>query len=187
MKKHLAKPHTKVSQHPTYDDPSAFYRRWPKIERLSDTHTMTVQFRPETAYKMGNLKCFVNEPVLEYPHYFMSVRGRDAYPPYDAIVWLKYNLIPDSARMAFILPNLDAYINLEWSDHANGGEKYVFTLEQVGWVLNPIPAHCQQPMERITEYPLSGVFRCPKCYHTQEINYLTWNEDHGHGFHGVRP
>lgn len=185
-KKHLVAPHVKINKHPHHGDPSAFYLHWPKIERIPNRATLASELRPEIAYKMGKYKCFINEPVEAYPGYFMSVRGRDEYPPWDVMVWFRYNLIPDAVLMSMRLPNLNAYINYEASDHAHGGEKYVFTLEQVGWALDPIPAHCQQPMERITDYPLSGLFRCPNCFHTQEINYLTWNEDHGNGFNGVR-
>lgn len=185
-KKHLVQPHVKISQHPTHDDPSAFYQNWPKIERV-EGHTQTAAFRPEVAYRMGKYRCYINEPTMEYPGYFMSVRGRDQYPPWDVMVWFKYNLLPDAVIMAMLIPNLDSYINYESSDHAHGGEKYVFTLEQTGWALNPIPAHCQQPMRRVIDHPLSGVFECGVCAHTQEINYLTWNEEHGHGFNGAKP
>jgi hypothetical protein len=168
----------KISKSLKYDDPTAFGKRWPRIERIKERTGLALVSADETMWKMGPIRASV---VLTSKNgFFMSIHGRDRYPTWDEIVWLRYNLLPDAAQMVLILPNLNRYINLEDTHH-----KYVFTLEQQGWALDPVPmcAHCKAPVPlKLTEIEgIQGTFVCGDCGYTQSIWMDSWNEDHGNG------
>lgn len=170
----------KKSKHKHYDDPSAFYHRWPEIREVDVASGMRLLTNSERSYRMGKVLATVVPPTKEHG-YFMSVRCKDRYPTWDEIVWLRYNLIPDAAQMAMLLPNLDRYINQESTAY-----KYVFTMEQTSWVLNPEPAcPCGGAVKLETVVVALGRFRCATCEAVQEIDLLTWNEQHGNGFAGA--
>lgn len=184
---------TKRSKNPRYDDPSAFAKRFPRIELLHGVGTpMTPQLGiNEQSFKMGTIRATLSVPNAEQQMqgYFMSVHGRDQYPDWDSIVWLRYNLIPDSAVMVLVLPNLNSYINQDDTPHRN-----VFTLEQKGWSLDPAPVcpTCGTRLEMAELKYGRGVFVCPYPAHevSVEIDLTIWNEQHGNGLlarNGVTP
>lgn len=128
---------------------------------------------------MGPVRATLVEPQENAPGYFLSIHGRDRYPTWDEIVWLRYNLIPDAARMALILPNLNSYINQE-----DTAFKFVFTMEQQGWAVDP-PPQCEAghgAMEITGVQIVTGLAVCPVCGASMEIDLRTWNERHGNGF-----
>lgn len=174
---------SKKSNHPRYDDPTAFWMRWPRIQRLENAQTglMLIEGITETVYKMGKVRASVAVPNEKMPGYFMTVRCNDRYPTWDEIVWLRYNLIPDAAIMSLILPNLNRYINQE-----DTGHKYVFTMQQEGWAVEPTPvcAECVDPMRHIETRITTGIFQCELCGIQRVIDLTTWNEQHGNGFSG---
>lgn len=177
---------TKKSKNPRYDDPSAFRKQFPRIELLEGHQgTLAATLVNEKVYKMGKLRATVTEPSKEMTKYFMSVHGRDRYPTWDEIVWLRYNLIPDSADMALKLPNLNRYINHEYDAY-----KFVFTLEQLMWTLEPEPlcTHCLNPLrlEEIADNGYIARHACDPCGYSMSIDMRTWNEEHGNGFQGKR-
>lgn len=180
-KKHYVKPHEQVSQNPQYSDPSAFYQHWPRIELLAEAAPNALGVG-ESVYKMGVLRIKLSTPEQTGSGYFISFHGKNQYPEWDAMVWVKYNLTPDAARMGMILPNLDSYINIQGSSY-----QYVFTMEQLGWVFNPTPEHCGIPMTLLTMDKHIAHFTCPKCSEFLPVDGRTWNEDHGHGFLAPRP
>lgn len=169
----------KLSKHPIYDDPSAFSKRFPRIERLAGAGSLLGAYTPEVAVKMGPIRANVATPTDDRPFYFMSVHGRTRLPEWDEVVWLRYNLIPDAAVMTLILPNLNSYINQEDTAH-----KYVFTLEQTRWALDPEPK-CKQCGGALTPRevrPTSAMFTCADLTHAPvEVDFTTWNETHGNG------
>lgn len=171
----------KLSKHPVYDDPTAFGKRFPRIERLVNGEgTMLGQYVAESTFKMGKLRATLTMPTAERPFYFMTVHGRDRLPEWDEVVWLRYNLIPDAAIMTMILPNLNGYINQE-----NTAHKYVFTLEQARWALDPEPtcAECGSALTPTAVRPTSATFACADATHAPvEVDLCTWNEAHGNGF-----
>lgn len=171
---------SKRTKHPVYDDPTAFKMRFPRIEAVDGASGMKLIAR-EQMYKMGPVRASVTVPQEGVPGYFMSVHGRDRYPTWDEIVWLRYNLIPDAAVMMLMLPNLNRYINKEDAHH-----KYVFTMQQNGWVLDPPPTcrTCGGEMKYIGAHLTTGVFSCDRDHVMTEIDMATWNEEHGNGFLG---
>ena len=178
---------SKKSKHPRYDDPSAFEQQFPRIVEVKDGSLSTPlsQFQTVKVFTMGKCKVILHEGD-EQMGWFMSVRRNDRYPSWDEIVWLRYNLIPDAARMALILPNLNAYINQENTEYRN-----VFTMEQTGWALDPPPQHCGRNMDMFG--PVSSAhtatFQCA-CGFRLEVDLNTWNEQHGNGFRaakGIQP
>lgn len=171
----------KVSKHPRYDDPSAFKKRFPRIERVGGVTTAAAKLLTvnEQHFKMGSIRAGLIVPGGAAPGYFLSVHGRDRYPTWDEIVWLRYNLIPDAAVMALLLPNLDSYINHEGTAH-----KFVFTLEQKGWALAPEPRCeiCGGVAHNVETAGTLGVFVCLRdCDVRFTIDMATWNEQHGSG------
>lgn len=171
----------KRSHNPQYSDPSAFGRQFPRIQKSeSQTGRAIFLHMVEQGYKMGTLRAVVAPPQEGQPGFFMSVHGRDKYPSWDEIVWLRYNLLPDAAVMSLLLPNLNSYINLEDKDY-----QYVFTLEQKGYVLDPSPVCEFHPTDNLVMFSMQGVvgaFSCPVCGASTEIDMSTWNEEHGNGF-----
>lgn len=173
---------TKKSKNAQYDDPSAFSKQFPRIDRVDGVGTLLGKITNETVYKMGKLRVTVSEPTVHFNHYFMSVHCRDRYPTWDEMVWLRYNLIPDAAEMAMILPSLNRYINREDSAY-----KFVFTMEQKSWLLDPEPlcTHCNQPLLHVqTRDGFVADYACRTCDHGLQIDLRTWNEEHGNGFMG---
>lgn len=173
---------TKKSKHPRYDDPSAFGKRFPRIEKRTDGGTPMRFMTNEQQYKMGAIHVTVTAPdggEHGLPGYFMSIHGRDRYPDWDEIVWLRYHLIPDAVRMALILPNLNSYINQEDTAY-----KYVFTLEQTGWALDPRPEcpSCLTYLDFVSASGVTGLFECKSCEASVNIDLSTWNEQHGNGY-----
>lgn len=174
----------KKSKHPRYDDPSAFGQRWPRIVEVNDAsmYSPVEMIDPDVKYfKMGKCKIILGE-ANENRGWFLSVRRNDRYPSWDEIVWIRYSLIPDSAVMSLVLPNLNHYINQEDTVFRN-----VFTLEQKGWALDPEPEHCNQVMvlDESTVTPASAVFRCRNCGVEMPVVFAEWNEQHSNGFHGA--
>jgi hypothetical protein len=178
---------SKKSKHPRYDDPSAFYQRFPTIVPSDNGGTLMGKLGVnEQCYKMGGTYVTLTRPQSGVPGYFLSIHGRGHYPSWDEIVWLRYNLIPDAARMALILPNLNSYINQEKSEF-----KFVFTMEQSGWALDPTPT-CSHCGKRLAIIPASvdgsrAAFQCPEHGWHMVIEMSTWNEEHGNGFLGATP
>lgn len=175
----------KISKHTHYDDPTAFSKQFPRIEPTDGGTAMSVLIGVvEQRYKMGPIRAIVAPPAEDRLFYFMSIHGRDRYPTWDEIVWLRYNLIPDAAVMSLLLPNLNSYINQDGTAH-----KFVFTMEQKGWALDPEPT-CELCGSRARLLDTSGLlatFDCPHdCDARFTINMATWNEEHGNGFHGKR-
>jgi hypothetical protein len=174
----------KKSKHSFYHDPTAFSQRFPRIDEVTDGSLWTpmMEHAPGAVrtYRMGNLKIILKEPDKN-GGWHLSVHGPGRYPSWDELVWLRYNLIPDAALMALLLPNLDAYINHEDTQHKN-----VFTMEQKGWVLNPTPDHCEQAMTPVdgSVTPTTVTFACAACGATEVVEFATWNEQHGNGLHG---
>lgn len=178
----------KISKHSHYDDPSAFYkaRNFAKIvetePRDDDSNTMRRYYPSSKFYTMGKLFITVHDGS-DGPEegYFLSVAGKDAYPTWDEIVWIRYNLIPDAVLMTLLLPNLNAYLNIE-NDHY----KFVFTMEQKGWAIDPIPScpDCHKKMRQSSWIENFMEFECSDCDNRQMIDPKTWNEEHGNGFLG---
>ena len=177
--------HKRKSQNLKYDDPSAFYKAWPAIQKQGER--VNVLGRTEMIYKMGKVRVEVTPVQPGMSGYFMSIRATDRYPTWDEIVWMRYNLIPDAARMVLNLPNLDSYINIEASDAPHGGQRFVFTMEQAGWAITPTPEHCDGVMQFISVEEGFLRFGCTVCHEEQIIDGRTWNEEHGHGLNGVVP
>lgn len=173
----------KISKSKKYDDPTAFAKRWPRIERINERTGLAVTGAGEKMWKMGTIRASIT--LTPQNGFFMSVHGRDRYPTWDEIVWLRYNLLPDAAQMVLILPNLNSYINLEDTHH-----KYVFTMEQQGWVLDPVPTceHCKAsaPLKLTEIEGIQGTFVCGDCGYTLSIGMDSWNEDHGNGMTAKR-
>jgi hypothetical protein len=171
----------KQSKHPHYDDPSAFYQSFPEIEEIKDgsLRSPLESMRPVRYFKMGKCKVMVAE-AHEDQGWFMSIQRNDRYPSWDEMVWLRYRLIPDAARMANILPNLNNYINKEDTNH-----KYVFTMEQSGWALDPHPVciNCQKPLsiDASRQTINTAPFVCTDCQIETLVNFNLWNEVHGNG------
>lgn len=169
---------SKKSKHPRYDDPSAFGQRWPAIREVFDVATRLSGLTPERTFKMGKVIATLAEPGGVLPGYFLSVRCNNRYPTWDEIVWLRYSLIPDAAIMTLVLPNLNAYIN-----HEDNEFKYVFTLEQRGWAIDP-PAVCDTCGGSEFQNDVKGTvvtLACRKCKAVKTIDMATWNEQHGNG------
>lgn len=170
---------TKKSKHPRYDDPSAFKQQFPRIVEVKDGSLTSPLAGVQTVkyYSMGKCKVMLHE-ADEQMGWFMSVRREDRYPSWDEIVWLRYKLIPDSVRMGMILPNLNAYINQEDTIYKN-----VFTMEQTGWTLDPVPTHCgkRMGMDGATQTNTVAVFTCSVCGERLAVEFDTWNEQHGNG------
>lgn len=179
--------HIKQSKHPLYDDPSAFYLKFPTIEEVTDGsfRSPLSDLRPVKYFKMGKCKVLLAEPH-GVQGWYMSIQRDDRYTTWDEMVWLRYRLIPDAARMANILPNLNNYINKEDTHH-----KFVFTMEQSGWALDPHPTcpNCQKnltiDLERQTIN--SATFFCTDCHIETFVDFNTWNEAHGNGAKVQRP
>jgi hypothetical protein len=172
---------SKKSKHLLYDDPTAFGKKFPVIRETDRPTNRLSAIHPNgKTYKMGKLLIFVAKPTSEMQGYFMSIQGKDSYPTWDEVVWIRYNLIADSARMAMILPNLNSYINQDDTNY-----KFVFTFEQTGWAFDPAPTclHCGADKDSLTMVKLGG-FVCQRCEWEFAINPLTWNEDHGNGYGG---
>ena len=170
----------KISKHPYYTDPTAFSKQFPRIERITVGTALATVMKGviETAYKMGPIRVGIVEPTPERPLYFMSIHGRDRYPTWDEMVWLRYNLIPDAALMTMLLPNINGYINRDGEHH-----QFVFTFEQRGWALDPIP-QCEQCQTQLRDLDVTGdvvTMGCPQCHAQQLIHMSSWNEDHGNG------
>lgn len=168
-----------VSKNPHYTDPTAFSKRFPRIEELQGGSALSKTMRPdERGYKMGPIRAYVCPPTEDMPAWFMSVHGRDRYPTWDELVWLRYNLIPDAALMTMLLPNINGYINRDGEHH-----QFVFTFEQRGWALDPIP-QCEQCQTQLRDLDVTGdvvTMGCPQCHAQQLIHMSSWNEDHGNG------
>ncbi len=169
---------SKRSQHPRYDDPTAFGQQFPAIvpDATVQTAVMAALEVQEQGYKMGEVKATVS---LIAAGYFMTVRCKRRYPSWDEIVWLRYHLIPDAAVMSLVLPNLDNYINLEGTT-----EKNVFTMEQKGWALRPVPVcqNCDAPeIDFLVTNGLWLTFKCKVCGYQFDVDAKHWNEEHGHG------
>lgn len=174
---------SKKNKHPRFDDPSAFQQRFPRITAVDDG-SMTSPLggvMPTKIYTMGKCKIILHAADETMP-WFMSVRRNDRYPSWDEIVWIRYHLIPDAALMALALPNLNNYINQEDTEYKN-----VFTMEQKGWALDPVPAHCDKPMVIApeTQTAAAATFVCEVCSTAMLINFNTWNELHGNGFNAA--
>lgn len=172
-----------ISKHPRYTDPTAFSKNFPRIEPITLATPLAILMGGvvEKAYKMGPIRVGVVAPTEERPFYFMSIHGRDRYPTWDEMVWLRYNLIPDAAMMMNLLPNLNAYINIDGEHH-----QFVFTMEQRGWALDPIPT-CDECSKELVgdEAGVTTVdMTCPECGKVVTIDMTRWNEDHGNGFNG---
>lgn len=170
----------KRSKNQRYDDPTAFKLQFPAIRKQESAATLLSKLETETAYKMGKITASV---ALTRGGYFMSIHGKDRYPTWDEIVWLRYNLLPDSAVMALILPNLDAYINVDGQ-----AQEFVFTMEQKAWSILPLPTcpTCGNNMIVKHDEYASAKAICKACDQQQTIDLATWNEEHGHGFNGKK-
>lgn len=168
---------SKKSKHLVYDDPTAFGKRWPSIRQVEQYSGASLLAKNEKAYRMGKILATVLEPGDGAAGYFMTVRCNNRYPEWDEIVWMRYNLIPDAAVMVLVLPNLNRYINRE-----DTGHKFVFTMEQQGWALDPAPTCCNAPREAVSFTGSVGMFACQKCRSSVQIDMNTWNEQHGNGF-----
>lgn len=176
----------KRSKHPKFDDPTAFGKKFPRIRKLEDGEgkvTPMIFFGTQERFRMERLSITIDYPSEEKPGFLMTIHGKNRYPTWDEVVWIRYNLLPDSCRIAMILPNLNNYINQEDSRY-----KYVFTFEQVGWLLDPPPycPSCQgpDPMENIDIKIEFMTFLCHECEQEYTIDPKTWNEEHGNGFRG---
>lgn len=173
----------KKSKHPRYDDPTAFGMKWPTIREITDGSLRSpIEMISKPRYfQMGKVKAILNEPTERTP-YFLSVRCNNRYPTWDEIVWLRYSLIPDSAIMALILPNLNRYINQDDTEY-----RFVFTMEQNAWALDPAPRceRCQADMQVEQSSWIADLLRCEKCGTEQPIDFRAWNEAHGNGLKGV--
>ncbi len=172
---------TKRSKHPRYDDPTAFSKRFPRIEARGSGGTLLGKAgADERSYKMGPIHATITAPSAQpfVPGYIMSVHGRDRYPTWDEVVWLRYNLLPDAARMGMILPNLNNYINQEGTAF-----RYVFTMEQTGWALDPAPTcpACGRELDLTEIAGTLGGYACT-CGAAGTIDLAIWNEQHGNGF-----
>lgn len=164
-----------------YDPPTAFSKQFPKIKRHDDVQTLGAimdQDMDHRMFKMGKIFISLTLPKGNRG-FFLSITGKDRYPTWDEIVWIKYNLLPDAAYMSMALPNLRSYINQE-----DTGYKYVFTLDQKGWALDPVPS-CEcgytLSMVEIHDDGMHGDFQCDKCFKKHVIDMTTWNELHGVG------
>lgn len=170
-----------LSKHPYHHDPSAFAKakNFAKITEAQDeNHPMKIAFPSSRFYKMGKLGVIVHNEQNQ--GYFLSVQGRDTYPSWDEIVWIRYNLIPDAAIMALILPNLNSYINNEDNNY-----KFVFTMEQNGWALDPIPTceKCGKPLHTLNEWVDGKInFFHADCDSFLHVDPHNWNESHSNGF-----
>lgn len=164
----------KHSKHPAYDDPTAFKKQFPTIREATEYISGMSVLGEVKVFKMGKLKAIV---TLTPMGYHFAIHGKDCYPTWDEIVWLRYNLIPDAAIMAMILPNLDSYINQD-----DNNFKFVFTMEQKEWSIHPLPVceKCGKDMQmKHYEYAIAkGV--C-KCGFESTVDLSGWNERHGHG------
>lgn len=174
---------SKKSKHPTYDDPSAFKQQFPRIVEVTDgsMYSPASSVAPTKYFAMGKCKVILRE-ANEEMGWFMAVRRNDRYPAWDEIVWLRYNLIPDAAIMVLVLPNLNSYINMEGNEY-----KFVFTMEQKVWALDPPPRCCGRDM-RLDESNKSwatATFICSQCGKSQIVDCNTWNESNGNGLKGA--
>lgn len=171
---------SKKSQHPRFDDPSAFGQQFPRITEVTDgsMSTPVSNFAAAKIYTMGKCKVILH-PADETLGWFMSVRRNDRYPSWDEIVWLRYNLIPDAAIMMLKLPNLNNYINQENAEYKN-----VFTMEQQGWALDPPPSCHGRDMtiNADSQTAICAAFQCEACGETTQVDFNTWNEFWGNGF-----
>lgn len=168
---------SKLSKHPRYDDPSAFAKgmNFAKIVPTEEPlHPMRGLYKTAKFYKMGKLGIITHNDGK----YFLSVQGKDCYPTWDEVVWIRYNLIPDAAIMAMLLPNLNSYINQEDSHY-----KFVFAMEQTGWALDPIPTcgHCEITMKYKSQSIMGMQFECEQCQAHEIVDPNDWNEQHGNG------
>lgn len=170
---------SKKSKHPSHDDPTAFGMRWPKIVPTEQFNSAAARLATMRYYKMGKLKIMLHE-ADDQMGYFMSIQGSNRYPTWDEIVWIRYTLIPDSAIMSLILPNLNSYINNDANDF-----KFTFTMEQKGWAIDPAPkCTCGKDMRLKKQMDVTLVFECVQCRRQEDIDPRTWNEQHGNGLKG---
>lgn len=174
---------SKKSKHPTYDDPSAFGQQFPRILEVTDgsMYSPSSQLGPVKYFAMGKCKVVLRE-AHENEGWFMAVRRNDRYTTWDEMVWLRYNLIPDAAVMSLLLPNLNSYINMEGNEY-----RFVFTMEQKVWALDPRPRCCGRDMalDESNHSWTTATFTCAKCGKVQIVDCNTWNEAHGNGFKGA--
>lgn len=183
-----SKQHTKISKHPRYDDPSSFYKNMPPVVEVTDGSMKSPLEGIGTTryYRCRDYSITVTEATEQTP-YLMTMRRKNFYPDWDYVTWVKYHVLPDSVVMAMLLPPLNDYINHEGSEF-----KWVFTFEQIRWGLDPIPA-CEtcpdNPHLSIVQSSqtfLGATLKCPSCQQETQIDFRTWNELHGNGYHGKR-
>jgi hypothetical protein len=178
---------SKKSKSLKYDDPTAFYRKLPPVIEVTDgSLTSPMQaFAKTRYYRCRDYAVTVSEAdeTMAGPPYLMTIRRKNHYPEWDYVVWIRYHVLPDSVVMAMILPPLNDYINDEDSDFKN-----VFTFECVRWGLDPIPMcpDCTKALDIQKHGMFIADFHCPNCQRIETIDFRTWNEAHGNGFHGVQ-
>lgn len=166
----------KRSKHPYHDDPTAFKLKFPTIREVTDGSVKSPldEIAATKYYKMNKVWATVTWMGTGF---HMSVRCNNRYPTWDEIVWLRYNLIPDAAVMSLVLPNLNSYINNDET-----GFKYVFTMEQKAWALDPTPRCplCNEALRQPMFEDDKMRFTCA-CSGTLDVDPRTWNEEHGNG------
>lgn len=174
---------SKKSKHPTYDDPSAFRQQFPRINEVTSGDWISPVSRLGTVkyFAMGKCKVVLRE-ADETQGWFMAVRRNDRYASWDEMVWLRYNLIPDAAIMSLLLPNLNSYINMEDNEY-----KFVFTMEQKLWALDPRPRCCgfDMNLDETNQSWVTATFTCSRCGKSQIVDCNTWNEQHSNGLKGI--
>jgi hypothetical protein len=173
----------KKSKSKKYDDPTAFYRKLPPVVEITDgsLQSPTEMINTTRYYKCRDYEVTVTEGGEHNP-YLVTIRRKHHYPEWDYVVWIKYNVLPDALCMAMLLPSLNKYINDESSAF-----KWVFTMEGLRWELDPIPT-CEdclsKPLDVLKTTYIGGTFKCANCGCEYVIDFRTWNESHGNGFHG---
>lgn len=105
--------------------PDAFKKTMPVIREKTDSVSHLEMVRPCKVYKMGKIH-IVHAPPHEGLPEMLSIMGKDKYPTWDEMVWVRYQLCPHVEDMALILPPLEDYIN-----YTGGRGKYTFTMEAI--------------------------------------------------------
>lgn len=105
--------------------PDAFKKKMPKIRPYDGHSNAMALIRPTQNFKMGKILIAYSPQYNELPA-ILSIQGKDKYPTWDEMVWVRYQICPDIEDMALILPPLERYIN-----YTDGRGKYTFTMEAV--------------------------------------------------------
>lgn len=101
---------------PMQRKPTATRRKFPPIKRqptppqLLMAQAKGALERNFTVYLMGQVSIFVG--IDDNGSHHLSIAHPKRYPTWDEVVHIRYELVPDGATMAMLLPSQKDYINI---------------------------------------------------------------------------